>query len=247
MQYLLRRKIILGLGCLLSVLGSSAQLRELNQEDHDDKPFHFGINIGANRAHYNFTRDRRFLYLPNGQVNDTILSVESINSTGINLAWLVNMRVSDHFDLRTYPLNLVFTEKAFQYRLSHPNKVLGEDTNMIKKVQGITLSFPLQLKFTSDRIYNLKVYMFGGGKIDYDLAANAGNKNAEDLIKLKKLDYGIEAGIGFHIYFPVFVLSPEIKAGWGFNNVHARDKDLKFSNVIDQVNSRSITFSLTVE
>lgn len=247
MQYLLRRKIILAILFIFVAFSSNAQLRELNLEEHDDKPFHFGINLGINRAHYNFTRHPQFLYLPGGGLNDSVLVVESINSTGINLGWLVNMRLGQHFDLRTYPLNLVFTEKAFQYNLKYPNKPLGEDSVMIKKVQGITLSFPVQIKFSSDRINNLKVYMFTGGKVEYDFAANAGNRKAEDLIKLKKLDYGIEAGIGFHIYFPVFVLSPELKAGWGFGNVHSRDADLKFSNVLDKINARSITLSLTVE
>lgn len=89
--------------------------------------------------------------------------------------------------------------------------------------------------------------MMAGGKVEYDFAATAGDKKAGNLIKLNKLDYGIEAGIGFHFYFPVFVLTPELKIGWGLKNVHSRDNDLKFSNVIDQINSRTLTFSLTVE
>ena len=64
---------------------------------------------------------------------------------------------------------------------------------------------------------------------------------------LNKLDYGIEAGIGFHFYFPVFVLSPELKLGWGLKNVHSRDENLKFSNVIDQIKSRTLTLSLIIE
>ena len=87
----------------------------------------------------------------------------------------------------------------------------------------------------------------GGGKFEYDFAANAGEKNAEKLMKLNKLDYGIEAGIGFHFYFPVFVLSPELKLGWGLKNVHSRDANLKFSNVIDQIKSRTLTLSLIIE
>jgi hypothetical protein len=105
----------------------------------------------------------------------------------------------------------------------------------------------VQIKFSSDRINNLKVYMMAGGKLEYDFAANKGDKNAGNLIKLNKIDYGIEAGIGFHFYFPYFVLSPELKLGWGFKNVHSRDPDLKFSNTIDRINSRTLTFSLTVE
>lgn len=220
---------------------------EINLPDHDSKRIHFGINVGANRSHYNFTHNPRFLRLPNGGINDTIMVVESINNTGLNLAWLVNLNLGEHFDLRTYPLNLVFTEKAFQYHLNYPNKVLGEDSVTTKKIQGITLALPLQLKFSSDRIANFKVYMMAGGKIEYDMAASKASKNNEDLIKLQKIDYGLEAGIGFHLYFPYFVLSPELKLGYGLRNVHKRDVDLKYSNVIDKVNSRTITFSLTVE
>ncbi|MCX6293743.1 MAG: outer membrane beta-barrel protein [Sphingobacteriales bacterium] len=164
------------------------------------------------------------------------------------LIWLGLLTcTSDHLDIRTYPLNLVFTEKAFLYRLKYPDRFAKEDSLTTRKIQGITLAFPLQLKFSSDRINNFKVYLMGGGKLEYDFAANAGEKNAEKLMKLNKLDYGIEAGIGFHFYFPVFVLSPELKLGWGLKNVHSRDANLKFSNVIDQIKSRTLTLSLIIE
>ncbi len=243
MQYLLRCKItcLLVIGLMFSSVAHAQMEREINLPDHDDKKFHFGINLGANRSYYHFDHNPRFLE------TDSVLVVESIQSTGINLAWLVNMRLGQHLDLRTYPLNLVFTEKAFQYHLKYPDAFSKEDSITTRKVQGITLALPLQIKFSSDRINNFKVYMLAGGKIEYDFAANAGEKNAEKQIKLNKLDYGFEAGIGFHFYFPVFVLSPEIKLGWGLKNVHSRDPNLKFSNVIDKINSRTISLSLIVE
>ena len=114
-------------------------------------------------------------------------------------------------------------------------------------MQSITLSFPFLIKFSSDRIGNMKVYTLTGARLDYDLASNANKKNAEDLIKLNKLDYGIEAGIGFHIYFPYFVLSPELRVNWGISNLHVRNSNLKFSSNIDKINSRMISLSLTVE
>lgn len=243
MQYLLRYKIIITLlGFFVIPKLSSAQFRgELNRTEHDDKPFHFGINLGINRSHFNFLHHPVFLQ------KDSVMVVESINSTGLNLAWLVDKRLSEHFNIRTYPLNLTFTEKAFEYSLKYPDKPGGEDSITIKKVQSISLTLPLQLKFSSDRIGNFKVYMIGGVKAEYDLAANAGAKKAENLIKLNRFDYGAEAGLGFHFYFPYFVFTPELKIGWGLGNLHSRDKDLKFSSVIDKINSRTITLSFTVE
>ena len=238
MHHLLRPKIVVILLLLVFCsTASKAQLRDdVNQETHDDKPYHFGINFGYNQSHFNFTHDPRFLQY------DSILDVESINSAGINLAWLVNVRLSNHFDLRFHPLDLTFSEKAFLYTQKYES-----ETSVTKKVQSITLSFPLQVAFSSDRINNFKVYTIAGGKFDYDLASNAGASEADDLIKLKRMDLSAELGLGFHIYFPFFVLSPEIKVSNGFVNLHDRDPNLKYSNVIDKINSRMITFSLTVE
>lgn len=238
MHHLLRRKIILPvLSFVFCSTASMAQLRDaINQEGHDDKPYHFGINLGYNKSHFNFTHHPMFLQ------SDTIMDVESINSAGINLAWLVNLRMSDHFDLRVHPLDLTFSEKAFLYSEKYSSGSLIE-----KKVQSITLSFPVQIKFSSDRIGNFKVYTIAGGKFDYDLASNAGARKAEDLVKLKSSDLSVELGLGFNIYFPYFVLSPEIKLSSGLVNLHSRDPNLRYSNVIDKINSKMITFSLTVE
>ena len=242
MQHLLRRKIISIITFLILPYIGLSQLRtELNLPDHDNKLYHFGINLGLNKSHFSFTHHPSFLQ------QDSVMGIESINSTGINLAWLVNINLNNHFDLRTYPLNLTFSEKAFEYNLSYPDVPGGESRLNIKKVQSITLSFPIQLKFTSDRIDNFKVYTIAGAKLDYDLAANAGKENADDIIKLKKIDYGVEGGIGFHFYFPYFVLTPELKVSWGLANLHSRNSNLKFSSNIDKINSRMISFSLTVE
>ncbi|HZI69060.1 MAG TPA: outer membrane beta-barrel protein [Hanamia sp.] len=237
MLYLLRRKIVwFGLSLLFCSVSAIAQDNVVNQENHDDKPYHFGINLGYNESHFNFTHHPRFLQY------DSILDVESINNPGINLAWLVNVRVSDHFDIRLHPLDLTFSEKAFLYSQKYET-----DSSVTKKVQSITLSFPVNIAFSSDRIGNFKVYTLAGAKYDYDLASNAGAAKAEDLIKLRKSGLSAEIGLGFHIYFPYFVLSPEIKLSSGITNVHARDPNLKYSNVIDRINERMVTFSLTVE
>lgn len=243
MQHLLRRKLISLIIIFLVVpyIGLSQLRTQLNLQDHDNSLYHFGINLGFNKSHFSFTHHPVFLR------QDSVLGIESINSTGINLAWLVNINLNNHFALRTYPLNLTFSEKAFEYTLSHPDIPGGESNLTIKKVQSITLSFPIQIKFSSDRIDNIKVYTMAGAKFDYDLAANAGKNNGEELIKLNKFDYGIEGGIGFHLYFPFFVLTPELKVSWGLANLHSRNPALKFSSNIDKINSRMISFSLTVE
>jgi len=89
--------------------------------------------------------------------------------------------------------------------------------------------------------------MMAGAKYETDLSSKARAKNADDLIKLKANDFGIEAGVGFNFYMRYFILSPEIKVSNGISNVHSRDPNLKFSNVIDKIQSRQIIFSLIFE
>jgi hypothetical protein len=244
MQHLLRRKIITIIAAFLLCHTTMAQEKEFNLPDHDSKLYHFGINLGFNKSHFNFTHHPQFL---NPVLNDSIAVIESINNTGINLAWLVNINLNEHWDIRTYPLNLTFSEKAFEYTMTKFDPFLDENKRTLKKVQSITLSLPLLLKFSSDRIGNMKVFTTFGGRFDYDLASNANKKNAEELIKIKAFGYSLEGGVGFHIYFPYFVLSPELRVNWGLNNLHQRNSILRFSSNIDQVYARMISFSLTVE
>src|SRR4030095_8266646 len=187
LQYLLRNKVTLPV--FLFVLGintSMAQLREsLNLPNHDDKPYYFGIVLGYNSSHYNITHDNSFLF------QDTIQVVESQNSGRIHLGLMANLNLSRRFDLRFYPLNLIFSEKRFRYTQKYPN--LGEnDLEKVQKVESIVLSFPLQVRLKSDRIDNFRVYTLAGIKYDYDLASNSGARNAENLVKVNKSDFGVE-------------------------------------------------------
>ena len=109
------------------------------------------------------------------------------------------------------------------------------------------MSFPLQVRLKSDRINNFRVYTLAGIKYDFDLASNAGARNSENIVKVKKSDFGVETGIGFQFFFKYFILSPEIKFSYGLSNMHSRDESLKYSNVIDKMHSRMILFSLHFE
>jgi Outer membrane protein beta-barrel domain len=114
-------------------------------------------------------------------------------------------------------------------------------------VESIVMSFPLQARLKSDRINNFRVYALAGVKFDYDLASNSGATNSEDFIKVKKTDYGVEMGVGFQFFFKYFIFSPELKVSQGLTNVHIPDQANKYSDVIDQMKSRMIMFSLQFE
>jgi hypothetical protein len=247
MYYLLRQKkgqlirLASVLTLLVAGLQSHAQEVELNLPDHDDKKYYLGIGLIYNSSRLNIALDPTFLQQNN------IQSVEGENGGGFGLAGIHTYRLSKRLEVRAIFPQLLFAYKNLTYTLKDPDPALEEQKVMTKRLESILVGLPVHLKFRSDRIGNFRVYMFGGAKIEYDLASNSTARKAEDLVKLSKYDFGVEAGIGFNFYFPVFILSPEIKFSNGLKNTHARDTNLKFSNVIDKLNSRMIMFSLIFE
>ncbi len=247
MYNLLRNKkyglkaILLSLIVLVKITPLQAQEVELNLPNHDEKRYYLGIALMYNNSRFQLEQHPRFLE------NDSVLSINPLNTGGFGLAGIHTLRLSPRFEVRAIFPQLLFSYKNLTYNLKYPNKSLEEDTFMTRQVESILLGFPIHFKFRSDRIDNFRVYMFAGGKIEYDLASNSSARRAENLVKLKSFDMGVEAGIGFNFYFPVFILSPEIKISNGLINTHSRDVNLKFSNTIDRLNSRMIIFSLIFE
>lgn len=211
----------------------------LNRPDHDDLPYYFGLTFGYANMNLHTEKNPRFLQY------DSVLSVDPEASGGFFAGLMATLKLSDRFELRTAPQLVVGGAKTFTYSLKYPNSL---ETAIQKKTLTSTIfSMPLQVKFNSDRIHNFRVYMLGGVSFDADLASNSNERNAEDLIKLKKNDYAVECGVGFNFFLKFVTLSPEIRFHNGLSNIHDRDPNLKYSNVLGTLNSRMITFSINIE
>jgi len=239
MLHLLRKQTIVCSIFILFFLGAIAQPKDLNRPDHDNLPYYFGLSFAYNSSALHAFKSPRFLQ------NDSVLGVEPGNSGGIALGLLATLRLNDRFQLRANPQLVVGASKFLTYTLKYP---LVDEAPVITKTLPTTIvSFPLQLKFNSDRIDNFRVYMLGGLKADIDLASNSAARNADGLIKLKKYDYGWEAGLGFNFFLPFVTVSPELKVSNGFTNILNRDPSLKFSSVLDKLQSHMIVFSILLE
>lgn len=234
-----RMKILAIAACLFVCLGAQAQPREMNRANHDALPYYFGLSFSYNNSSLHPTKSPRFLQ------NDSVLAVEPGASGGIALGLLATLKLNERFQLRFNPQLIVGGSKFFTYSLKYPTA--DEAATVTKTLPSTVVSFPFQVKFNSDRINNFRVYMMGGLKMDIDLASNSAARNAEDLVKLKKYDYGYEAGVGFNIFLPFVTLSPELKVSNGLTNIHSRDPNLKFSSVLDKLQSRMVVFSILLE
>lgn len=237
MQYLLRRQITVLIGFLLIAATAFAQ-DEINLPEHEQKPYYFGITLSSNVSYFHLNHSPKFLQ------DDSVAYVSPVNKAGFGLGLLGTLRLVPHLEARINP-HLIFASRGINYSLNHP--LIGDSSWQEKTVESIYLNFPLQLKFSSDRIGNFRVYVLGGVKYEFDLASNSQARRADDMIKLNKSALGYETGLGFHFYFPTFILSPEIKISNSFGNVHSKDPNLIYSNVVDKMQARMIVFSIHLE
>jgi hypothetical protein len=238
MQHLYGRQILLTTTLLLFFCTTSLAQSEINLPQHEEKSYYFGITLSSNIARFQLEHHPKFL------TSDSVTSIETVNKPGFGLGLLGTLRLANHLEARFNP-HLIFASRTISYNLKYPQT--GDKPLQEKSIESIYTSFPLQLKFSSDRIQNFRVYIIGGGKFEMDLASNSQARRAEDLVKLVKGGFGYEAGLGFHFYFPSFIFSPEIKLSNTFNNVHSRDANLIYSNVIDRMQARMIVFSIHLE
>lgn len=235
MYHLLRKQIIIILIAIVCINSVQAQYVEMNRPHRDDMPYYFGITLAYNNSYLAATKHPKFTN------DDSIMSVQPGASGGIALGLIGTLKLNYCWEFRFNPQLVIGGSKYFTYQTNYP---LKEE----KKILPSTIiSFPFQFKLNSDRLNNFRTYVLIGAKFDMDLASNSTARNAEDLVKLKKNDFALEAGIGFNFFLPFVTLSPEIKFSYGLTNIHSRDAALKYSNVFDKIQSRMITFSLHLE
>lgn len=239
MHHLLRKQIALFLLSFIGMVHYTHAQSPLYRLHREEQTYYFGITLGYNSSYLQTTKSNKFFQ------SDSILLVEPGSSGGISMGLLATARLSDHFQVRANPQLIIGGAKNIAF--THGSTRLGESGNQLQLLPSTLVSFPFQLKFNSDRIGNFRTYILGGVKFDLDLSSNSSARNAEDLIKLKSGDFGIEAGLGFNFYLPFVTISPEIKISYGISNLHQVDNALKYSNILDRIQSRMIVFSIHLE
>ena len=226
--------------CLLGIAQAKAQKGvEIYRPYHDNLVYYFGLTLGYNSSYLHLDKSEKFIQ------SDSIVIAEPRASGGITMGLLATARMTDHFQFRMNPQLVIGGSKSIDYTLTKLGR--GESAYQSQILPATLVSFPFQIKFNSDRIENFRTYIMAGLKYDIDLSSNSNARNAEDLIKLKKYDFGYELAVGFNFYLPFVTISPEIKISNGLTNLQQVDPTLKYSNVLERVFSRMISFSIHFE
>ncbi len=226
------RKIILTILSVFLFFGIQAQMNYLEK---GNKLIYFGIAIGVNYGDFKVVRRPKL----NALQTDSVKLISPKFGPGFDLGIIGNIQFHKYWDLRLVP-TLSFSDKSIEF-IDQDNRV------NTKTVSSIYLSMPLYLRYKSKPIKDFRFFVLGGLRYNYDLNSNSNERNTETQLLVNKHDVGAEMGLGFQIFFPSFVLSPEIKVYHSLSNIKRPNDALIYSRAIDKMFSRIFTLTFNLE
>ncbi len=221
--------------CTTKTWGQHQKLQ--NQPYVDQRLFHLGFTIGLH------TQD--LILTQSGYVNEdgeSWFSEIPRYSPGFTAGLIADLHVTNRMNLRAIP-TLQLGEKRFVFK----EQTTGEEYKT--RVRNNYISLPLQLKLSADRIDNFRPYILLGGYGSIELASRKG-----EAVRLKPYDMGIELGVGWDLYLPMFKLAPELKLALSLIDILDKERsDLtdenlrKYARSLSKVSQRVITLSFHFE
>lgn len=223
---------------MISIMNMAAQ----GMYDDESKSFRFGFSLGMNVMDFGIQNSEKAN--EDGQVYYADVSELK---PGFSVGIVTDMLISRYFNLRFNP-TLHFGERELNYGY----KGIPADKIFKQNVPSVPMSFPLYLKYSSERYGNLRPYLIGGAGVYFDL----GRKTDQPLY-LNVFDVFAEFGVGCDIYFSFFKLAPELKFALGFSDMLVPMTDERAANLkpqdrikteaISKLTSRLITLTFNFE
>ena len=238
------KKAFLCIVSLLFLFSSSIVAQKKDRIEYlpnfDKKQLHFGYYLGINKktfkvSYNSFLTD---LYVD----DDDYLSVEE--SFGFNIGLVVDYKLHDNINLRFEP-GLSSNTKTLTYKYS----------NEVRDVPGTYLRMPLLLKFSTNRLDNMRAFVIGGVSYDFNFSSNENNvnDNSQGEFRMKKSNFMYEVGFGVDIYLFYFKFSPSIRGIFAINNEIVPDTNYgdpytgPYTGPIDYFGTRGVFINFTFE
>ena len=209
-----------------------------NLPNLDKAKLHYGFYLGVNR------NDFKLDYRPNPTVSDPVIYVEP--SYGFNIGLIADYRLHKNISLRFEP-GLMTNIKKITF-----GHVAGTDAQREREEVGSTfLHLPVLLKFSTDRLDNVRPYVIGGLSFDHNFSSNEANSddNSSGEFRMKSSNFMYEIGIGIDIYLQYFKFSPSIRGVFAINNELKYDEDpnSQWTAPINYMGTRGIFLHLSFE
>ncbi|NQX80530.1 MAG: PorT family protein [Flavobacteriaceae bacterium] len=226
------KKIFLSVFIIISQIVLSQIKKPVNLPHFDKSLFHFGFYFGINDKGYDI------------ELKETP-SLTYISQNGFNVGGIIDIRLNNNLNLRLEP-GLSTNTKTIYFS---ENKFPGEDNE--REISSTSIRVPLVLKFSANRIRNIRPYMLAGVAYDYNLSSNENNSkdNSEGEFRMKTKTFTYEVGLGCDIYLYYFKFSPSIRAVYGFNNELIQDDNIgdNWTDNIDLMKVKGVFLNFSFE
>ena len=179
----------------LTVSSAYAQLNQRiqNQPYADQKMYHLGFFVGLHTQDMTLTNTGF-----TGSNGETWFADIPSYRPGFSVGIIGDRYFNEYFNIRALP-TLHFGEKEFVFR----EQATCEEYRT--SLRSNYLSLPIHLKFSGGRINNFRPYLLAGGYTSMSIG-----KDSDEALRFKKMDSGLEFGIGCKFYLPLFKLCPEL-------------------------------------
>jgi hypothetical protein len=229
------QRILLGGFLILSNSLLAQRDRVENLPNFDKYKIHYGFYLGLNQ------NDFKLNYKASTYSNALI----KVNPTiGFNVGLIADLRLHKNINLRFEP-GLSSNSKTITFLHINAEK------DSIREIGSTYLHIPLVLKFSTDKMDNVKPYVLAGVSYDYNFSSNERNSddNASGEFRMKTHNFMYEIGLGIDLYLSFFKFSPSIRGVFALNNELKYDTDLnsKWTSPIKFMGTRGVFLNFSFE
>ena len=173
----------------------------LNRPYSDNRRWHLGFSVGLNTMDFSFHH--------NGFVTEqgqTWYMEQPSFSPGFCVNGLFSVRLNNYFSVRVTP-GMYFGNRVVRFLDTTGGQEEKQD------IKSAYLVLPVDLKFSSQRMHNIRPYMVAGVMPAFDVM-----KKKTDFLRTNSTDFMLSVGFGCDLYLPYFKLIPELKFCFGLSD-----------------------------
>lgn len=262
MKKLILLNIIILFASIQVVNGQKEKL--INLPNFDKRDLHFGYYLGINSNNFKvsyYDQSGHDLSAPINPIPSEDMFVEVDASLGFNIGFVVDYRLHKNINLRFEPglrsntKTLTFINPNLTATDDLGNPIYSGTVNSIREVSGTYMHLPILLKFSTNRLNNVRPYVIGGVSYDYNFSSNEknGDDNYDGEFRMKTNNFMYEVGVGMDFYFSFFKFTPSIRGIFAINNELVNDNDHNppytspWTGPIDYLGTRGVFLNLTFE
>lgn len=179
----------------------------LNRPYSDNRRWHLGFSVGLNTMDFSFHH--------NGFVTEqgqTWFMEQPSFSPGFCVNGLFSVRLNNYFSVRVTP-GMYFGNRVVRFL----DTTGGQEEK--QNIKSAYLVLPVDLKFSSQRMHNIRPYMVAGVMPAFDVM-----KKKTDFLRTNSTDFMLSVGFGCDLYLPYFKLIPELKFCFGLSDALNHDR-----------------------